>query len=58
MIQADDESKARIAPLRDQEEPPPVDELREIHRLSEVYFARRAELVAALGRLAEPAPPP
>jgi hypothetical protein len=53
LIKADDESTARIRGPHDQTEPPPVDELREIHRLSSIYFARRADLVAALARLAE-----
>jgi len=56
LIQADDESTASIRPLRDQEEPP-VDQLKEVHRLGGIYFARRAELVAALARLAELDPP-
>ena len=56
MIQADDESKAAMLGWEDRTEPPPVDELKEFHRLSGVYFARRAGLVAALARLAELGP--
>jgi hypothetical protein len=57
LIKADDESAARIRPLRDQSEPPPAEELREIHRLSGIYFARRAELVTALAQLTKLDPP-
>jgi hypothetical protein len=51
LIRADDESLAHMRGWRDRTEPPPIDEIREGHRLSEVYFARRAELVAALAQL-------
>jgi hypothetical protein len=52
LIKADDESLAHMRGWRDRTEPPPIDDIREGHRLSEVYFARRADLVAALARLA------
>jgi len=57
MIKADNESNDFAKGWHDRTEPPPVDQLREFHRLSGIYFARRAELVAALNRLAELNPP-
>ena len=53
MTQADDESMAHMRGWGDRTGPPLVNEIREGHRLSEIYFARCAELVAALARLAE-----
>jgi hypothetical protein len=58
MIKADDESKGFAKDWRDRPELPPVDQLRDFHRLSSIYFACRAELVAALTRLAELNSPP
>jgi hypothetical protein len=57
LIKADDESKATMKGWQERTKPPPIDELKEFHRLSEVYFTRRVELVAALARLVEPNPP-
>ena len=53
LVKADDESKEFAKDWHYRTEPPPVDQLKEFHRLSGIYFVRRAELVAALARLAE-----
>jgi hypothetical protein len=57
-IKADDEWSTHVHDWPDRTDAPPVEDIREGHRLSDVCNVRRAELVAALARLAELGPPP